>query len=407
MTIWRSPSSFFPCVLLMFAVGCGADDSASDSAAVSGNPKNINIGFGGFGTAPSNDFGQFGAMKTFFAATVTQPGDRICHLYLPWNIALVGPKDANFGERQDFEKWIADASNPCVDTLVSFKAKGTGESAKSPSDFHEVSGCTTCFGTAFEAFLDTFTPAWTTTAHPNRKFSFTAWNEPNNGGTAGNGTGSEMSPVTAGQYYLMARHLCGKHPSNCKVAAGDLGSNGNMIAHFQQNCASDVDNTLCAQASWLDGYKHFIAFHANDPAFELGDGFRPEYWAYHPWQVVNDYTAWLQSNGKQGSLCTDDANCSTMAFVHSLRGTWSGGHIWDTEIGAGQSSALGDEVQAKGAAYLLHIESSVTNRVWRIYYQGVEAGSWQIICGGKKRPSFKVLAQRETSYSGGPSTTCN
>jgi hypothetical protein len=86
--------------------------------------------------------------------------------------------------RQNFETWIGDANNPCVDTLVSFKATGTGESAQAPSDFHDVAGCTTCFGTAFKAFLDTFTPMWTTSAHPNRKFSFTAWNEPNNGGSA-------------------------------------------------------------------------------------------------------------------------------------------------------------------------------------------------------------------------------
>jgi hypothetical protein len=122
---------------------------------------------------------------------------------------------------------------------------------------------------------------------------------------------------------------------------------------------------------------------------------------------VNDYTTWLQSNGQKGSECTSDANCSTKAFVHSLGGSWSKGHIWDTEIGAGQGAALGDEIQAKGAAYLLHIETSVTNRVWRIYYQGVETGAWQILCGGKKRPSFKVLADRKTSYSGGPSSTCN
>jgi hypothetical protein len=216
-----------------------------------------------------------------------------------------------------------------------------------------------------------------------------------------------MSPVTAGQYYLMARHLCGADASQCKVAAGDLASNGNMIAHFQQNCASDIDSTLCLQASWLDGYKHFIAFHANDPAFELGDGFRPEYWAYHPWQVVNDFTTYVQTKGQKGSQCTSDANCSTRAFVHSLGGSWSGGHIWDTEIGAGQGAALSDEVQAMGAAYLLHVETSLTNRVWRIYYQGVETGPWQILCGGKKRPSFNVLAGRETTYKGGPSNTCN
>lgn len=392
------------------AVGCGAgagEDPTSESAAVSGSPRSLNIGFGGFGTAPGNDFGQFNAMKSFFAASVVQPGDRICHLYLPWNMGLLGPADSNYPARQKFESWIADANNPCVDTLITFQASGTGESAHAPSDFHDVPGCTTCFGTAFKAFLDAFTPMWETGANPDRKFSFTAWNEPNNGGGSGNGIGSKMSPITAGQYYLMARHLCGADPSRCKVAAGDLGSNGGMIADYQQNCASDVDSSLCPQASWLDRYKHFIAFHADDPAFRLGGGFRPEYWAYHPWQVVNNYATWLDTGGQQGSRCTDDANCSTMALLHSLGGSWSGGHIWDTEIGSGQGSSLSDETQAKGAAYLLHIESSLTNRIWRIYYQGIETGSWQIICKGKERPSFRVLAQRDTSYNGGATNTCN
>jgi hypothetical protein len=44
-------------------------------------------------------------MKTFFAATVTQPGDRICHLYLPWTIGLAAPTDS---ARQTFEAYVRE-----------------------------------------------------------------------------------------------------------------------------------------------------------------------------------------------------------------------------------------------------------------------------------------------------------
>jgi hypothetical protein len=384
--------------------GCGVAseaDLASASSAVAGDARNINIGFGGAGTAPADDPFQFGAIQRFFNAGAVQPGAHICHRYLSWDIGLLPPGDGNptdSSSRANFETWLNDKSNPCTDALISFKA--TGDTAGiAPTDFHDVAGCATCFGTAFHAFLDEFASTWEQSA-PGRVFSFTAWNEPNNGASSGNGIGHALSAVTAGQYYLMAQHLCDADPSKCKVAAGDLASNGAMIDDFQQNCASDVAATLCAQASWLDTYKHFIVVHANDPAFELGSEFRPEYWAYHPWQEINNYV-------NLGDQCTNDARCATMALLHSLGGSWGAAHIWDTEIGSGQEQPLDDETQAKGAAYLMKLSSSLTDRIWRIYYQGIETGPWQLMCGSSERPSFHVLAERWTSYTGGETYTCN
>lgn len=392
-------------VLCIPLLACGASaegDLGSESLAVSGgNARSLNIGFGGAGTAPGDDPFQFKAMQTFFKASVVQPGAHICHRYLSWDIGLLPAGDgevADSSSRANFDKWLSDPSNPCTDALISFKSAGD-TAGVAPRDFHDVAGCKTCFGTAFHAFLDQFTTRWEQSA-PGRVFSFTAWNEPNNGGPSGNGIGHALSAITSGQYYLMAQHLCETDASNCKVAAGDLASNGTMIDNFQQNCSSDVGDALCAQASWLDEYKHFIAHHATDPAFQLRAGFRPGYWAYHPWQEINNYVT-------HGDECTDDAKCATKALLHSLGGTWSAARIWDTEIGSGQNEALDDQTQARGAAYILELSSSLTDRIWRIYYQGVETGPWQILCGANERPSFHVLAERLTSYTGGETHTCN
>jgi len=386
--------------LVACVAGSSTEDLGAESAAVTSGARSINIGFGGAGTAPASDPFQFDAIARFYAASVVQPGAHLCHRYLSWDIGLLPAGDGDKSDassRANFEEWLSDPANPCTDTLVSFKS--TGDTAGvAPTSFRDEASCKTCFGTAFHAFLDQFTPGWEA-SKPGRVFSFTAWNEPNNGGSSGNGIGHALSAITAGQYYLMAQHLCDTDASKCKVAAGDLASNGTMIENFAQNCTTDVGATLCAKASWLDTYKHFIVNHANDPAFELGEGFRPAYWAYHPWQEINNYV-------RDGQECTSDANCATMALVHSLGGSFASSHIWDTEIGSGQSEALDDETQARGAAYLLKLSSTLTDRIWRIYYQGVETGPWQIVCGASERPSFHVLAERETSYTGGETHTC-
>jgi hypothetical protein len=378
-----------------------AEDLGAESAAVTDGPSSINIGFGGAGTAPRSDPFQFKAIEKFFAASAVQPGAHLCHRYLSWDIGLLPAGDGDPSDsdsRANFERWLSDPANPCTDALISFKSAGD-TAGVAPTDFHDEASCKTCYGAAFHAFLDQFTSTWEASA-PGRVFSFTAWNEANNGGSSGNGIGHALSAVTAGQYYLMAQHLCDKDPSKCKVAAGDMASNGTMVDDFAESCSSDVGAALCSKASWLDEYKHFIVNHANDPAFALGPSFRPEYWAYHPWQEINNYV-------DHGRECTDDSNCATMALIHSLSGSFASGHIWNTEIGSGQSTALDDETQARGAAYLLKLSSTLTNRIWRIYYQGVETGPWQLLCGTSERPAFHVLARRETSYDGGETHTCD
>ena len=56
---------------------------------------------------------------------------------------------------------------------------------------------------------------------------------------------------------------------------------------------------------------------------------------------------------------------------------------------------------------MLYLSSHLTDRIWRIYYQGVESGPWQITCGAKDRPSFHVLANRATSYTAAQTHTCS
>jgi hypothetical protein len=423
LALGRSFALGLPLVTAPVLVGCAAgqsEDSATEqSAALTASPDTLNIGFGGAGIYAADDPFQFAALSHFHAKQTVSPGASLCHRYLSWDIGTLAagsgdPTDPT--SRANFDDWLASIDpatgqptatpNPCQDVLVSFKYAGD-TATRAPTDFHYLeSGCKTCFGNAFQDFLDQFTDTWASKG-AGHVFSFTAWNEPNNGAGAGDGWKDHpLSAITAGQYYLMARSRCGRHPSRCKVAAGDMASNGTMIDDFQKNCANDMAGTLCAKASWLDAYKHFIWAHANDPAFQLGSGFTPEYWAYHAWQEINDYN-------ERGDDCTSDAKCATRAMLTSLQGAWGNGKIWDTEVGSGQDAALSDEVQAKGAAYILYLSSHLSDRIGRIYYQGVESGPWQLTCSPsgttptfKDRPSFDVLAERKTSYTGGSTKTC-
>jgi len=399
--------------LALSATGCsGASGASVGNTASELSATSIDIGFAGAKSAPASDPFQFGAMQRFWGASSGSSSPRLCHIYLSWDIGLKYVAQQNgdastYGTPAYFTSWLQNPKNPCTDVLVTFQAQSVGGvPGVSPTDFRYVPGCDTCYGTAFKQFLDSFTPVWATGA--GRVFSFTAWNEPNNGSPSGNGTNQPLTPDSAAQYYLVARSLCGSHASRCKVAAGDMASDGGMVGDFPQRCSSDIDATLCAQASWLDKYKHFIAFHATDPAFQLPGGFRPEYWAYHPWYDINSYVY-------DGKDCTDEATCSTMAFAHTLGGSWAGATIWDTEIGSGQDSskrpnggALDDKTQARGAAYLLDLSTKLTSRISRIYYMGVETGAWQVLCAnGNERPSFDVLAKRETTYGGAETDACS
>ena len=69
--------------------GDGDDGEGIQAAAVS--PMKVNIGFQG-------DAGTFEYWPDFSAATVVQPGNKVCHYYFPWN---VGNQAANAGDPTD------------------------------------------------------------------------------------------------------------------------------------------------------------------------------------------------------------------------------------------------------------------------------------------------------------------
>ncbi len=378
--------------MVFFALGgCGApgpdESSTSSTEELSGSPEAINIGFNG---GPD----QFAYFTEFWNSSSVQPGPRLCHTYLSWNVALQKPGQGaanEQGSRAFFEDWLAHAEGHCQEALVSFKSYprsqgGTGNEAPSTTSPPSVDA----FAKAFEAFRATKWAGWTGT------FSFTPWNEPNNGAGSGDGLGRALSPDEAADYYLAMRHLCAE--PGCKVAAGDLASNGGMVDDFQWNCPDDnvAPGSLCRQASYLDRYKNYIANHADDAAFKLGRGFRPEYFAFHPWHDVNDY---LDAKDH----CSTEKGCSTRALLKNLGGSWGGVKLWDTEIGVGQDGnpSVGDETQACGAAFLLRLTANLSRRITRIYYTRLHNGNPQLISGSTPRPAMKVLADRELRYPNG------
>jgi hypothetical protein len=370
------------------------------------NAKDVNVGF----ASPSHgEMADLTGIKSFWGETKYQPGARICHVYLPWDLAT-NPGAATQAIAADFTSYLASAKTDggCEEILVSFKTQTSGgcPNGECTGETHGNPSTPTDYGTAFKAFL----ARWGSEA----SFAFSPWNEPNNRAGAGNGTGNAggnayvIEPATAAQYYLELRSICG---TDCKVVAADLASDGTCyneahstklcIEDYQQNCPNDVvdPSKLCAKASYLDKYKNALAHYAKPYGF--AKTFRPEYFAFHGWKEVNDFVY-------GGNKTCKASNCATEAMVESLGGSWRHAAIWDTEVGAGQNTALNDRTQAQGIGFLLDVSAGISSRIYRVYYMGVRGGGWDLICSsnGKPRPGFKVLATRSTSYGGTASDVC-
>ena len=323
------------------------------------------------------------------------PGNRHCHAYLSWDIAeqavASGPIGTE-GSRSWFEDWLSHAQSSCDEALITFKyvagvTGGTGFPA--PSDFE------TAF-TTFQATSWAYT-GWTGT------FAFTPWNEPDNGSPTGDGLKIILNAHTAADYYLAIRKHC--DPSNCTVAAGDFGSNGLLGDGYVQNCADDVA-PLCSNPTYMDTYKHYLV--ADAPAYGLSSTFRPEIFAYHGWDDINDY---LNQNPKCNSVT--DQVCTTFVLLNSLSDdTWANVKIWDDEVGAGQNPQTNPTPvnQACAASFLLRITAIAGSRIERIYYtkpDETDGQHWSLFDStGAEKPAFAVLADRNTLYTPPPGYTC-
>jgi hypothetical protein len=318
---------------------------------------------------------------------VASPGPRLCHWYVPWNVAQQ-PEGSPTSPKSlaHLKGWLHAAGGQCSEALISFQA----EAAASPPTQAE-------YKAAFLAFLDT---PWAAQTGFTGSFSFTPWNEPNNPAGDGNGLGTVIAPELAATYYLTAERQCASH--GCKVAAGDFASNGNFWNDFEWNCANDnvaaADlcktpssmNTTGKPASYLDRYKDYIANHAAD--YSLGAGFRPKYFAFHGWHDINEY---LDADRKCGTY----GDCATRRLLQSLGGSWGGVEIWDTEVGVGQNQAYPPAKQACGAAFLLDM-TALDRRITRMYYTRLHGGNEQLLDGHTPLPALGVLASRRPSAAG-------
>ena len=402
-TIYALPFRFVVPLLLLPLAACTGDASelvSSSSEAISESPDGLNIGFNDF--MPGND--EFAYADRFFResdaylASIgrSPPGTRHCHAYPSWDVGTQAPGSGSVSDgasRRWFETWLGYAEGHCDEALISFKwSEGAkpamGTAAQNAQGVAEVER-------AFVAFRSQVWPGWT------GKFSFTPWNEPNNAAGTGNGLGVQIPADVAAAYYLAMRKHC--DGPDCKVAAGDFASNGTMGTDFLMKCSDDNGQSLCSAASYMDRYKNYIARNAG--AAGLGSGFRPEYFAYHGWDDVNDYL-------RVGSHCDDAQHCTTRALLQSLsEATWAGAKIWDTEVGVGQRLTDGpypdDVEQACGASFLLRLSANLSNRIERIYYTRIfdGGGYWTLFdandttgTSGRTRPAFTVLADRNLAY---------
>jgi hypothetical protein len=162
-----------------------------------------------------------------------------------------------------------------------------------------------------------------------------------------------------------------------------------------------VASPLCANASYMDAYKHWIA---NDETnYGLASTFRPEVFSYHGWDDINNYI-------NSSSLCTNSQTCTIKAFFNAMNNSgWTGSALWDTEVAAGQKteSNPAEPLQACAAAWLLNLTASTSSRFARIYYTqpfDVTGQYWSLFTStGATKAAFTVSADREISYSG---TTC-
>jgi hypothetical protein len=372
----------------------GAASTDDSEEALAGNAKKINVGFN-VGLADNIPY-----LHDYFAyAKTIQPGPRLCHTYLQWNIADeaegIGTEGSANAHRPGFEYWLQQVAGKCDEALISFKST-TNDAAPSVSDY----------STAFGKFLST---PWSEETGFNGTFAFTAWNEPNNPEGAGTGLGVVIAPETAAGYFMAAESQC-RANGGCKVAAADFASNGTWWSAYEQNCADDTvaEDELCVEKSpenksnlgpsYLDRYKNFIVNHANDDLFKLGNGFRPAYFAFHGWHDINEYL-------DKGDPCETYDTCVTRRLLKSVGGSWQNAKIWDTETGIDQSAndVIMDGDQACGAAFVLRL-TALSSRIERIYITRLHNGGTPIggalLRGNALRPAGVVLAERELTYSG-------
>lgn len=341
------------------------------------------------------DFGAFASFRAESGAT----GARLCHAYTFWDIAHRDPPSGDQTHTlTGLLGWFGIAANACDDVLVTFQGPQIKNGHESPPSVN-------AFENAFVAFLHLTDPgeplqSW------RGKLSFTPWNEPNNPANSGNGLQESISPELAAQYYMAARKHCAPS-AGCRVAAGDLATNGGTANDIEWNCANDNVagdtpqhcaapsrfNTSGKAPSYLDRYKNEIARHAG--LFGLPSGFRPEYFAYHPWHDVNSY---IESN----ATCDSYGDCVTRRLLQSLGGTWGGSEIWDSEIGVGlQTSPAPDQwtTQPCGAAFLVQL-TDLSPRIKRVYYMRFAAGNGPLFDGSSIRPAGRVLASQALTYQG-------
>lgn len=364
------------------------DASSEDGLPPGGSPdavdlSKLDIGWNtGYAT-------QFDYFPDFFAQAIPA-GPRLCHAYFSWNVADQAPHAGavtDQASRAFVDDWFAKAQGACDEALISFKAISPGAV---PS--------TAAYTAAFEKFAAT---DWAGETGFTGRLSFTPWNEPNNAAGSGNGLGVQIPPRVAARYYLAAERSCRQH--NCRVAAGDFASNGNMWNDFEMNCLNDnvapadlckaksAVNTGDAPASYLDVYKNEIVARATE--FGLPADFRPEYFAYHGWHDSNRYL-------DAGDHCSTYATCTLRRILYSLRGSWGAIELWNTEDGIGQTSAPSDDAQACGAAFLMRLQA-ITSRTKRLYITRLHGGAGELVRDGHvHRPALKLLQQRIRDATG-------
>ena len=383
--------AIFP-ILGCTATGCSsnAGDPTGDSAdAVTVARKHpFDVGMNEW----TGEFGPYAAFRKAASAS----GPRLCHVYTYWNIAREDPPNGDQTHRlAGLVQWMSKAEASCDEVLVTFQGR-------QDEQWHESPPLATTLEQAFTEFLH-LTERGQSLERWRGKLSFTPWNEPNNPAGSGNGLFEEITPERAARYYMAIRKHCSPE-HGCKVAAGDFATDGSTADSIEWNCGDDNSphdtTTRCAQPSsfgsgkppsYLDRYKNEIAIHAGD--FGLPAGFRPEYFAYHPWHDVNGY---LESH----KPCSRYEDCVTRRLLRSLGGSWSGVEIWDTEIGVGLQTnpAPTEKRQACAAAFLVQL-TDLSPRITRLYYMTFAGGNGPLFEGSTLRPAGHVLATGSLTYA--------
>lgn len=422
----------------LVAAGISLPQSASADAASPvhpAHPSKLAIGFNGADISGPDDqvpyVAQFYAAERDAANNGNTAGNNgngngnqpatLCHAYVSWDIGLE-PADAGAdvpagalpvsASRAWLEDWLKAYASTCQQALITFKwvngvschyytgcAGGTDVQALPEPE--EV-------GASLKAFLHESWPGW------NGSFAFTPWNEPNNSGAVASGfTNGRIVPARSdADYYLAMRRYC-TPAIGCQIAAGDFNSNGNHYVDFIQRCADDT-TTLCADASYMDVLKYYLANDAT--SYGLPAGFRPEYFSYHAWSDANDYLHHVQNPGVTTTCETlTDPDCVTRltydAFSTALypsNTSWLGVKFWDTEVGAGQNGNTYDtsptnDQQAQTMAFIFNLTTSISNRFQRLYYTRAwepDGQWWSLYCSdGTAKPSLAVLVTRATSYT--------